>query len=262
MPLARTLVETFRASDEPVTVLRFDGTQRRGESFVDADCTASGDEALHFTFSQAAADVNAAARFLMSDSRYNVDNVGLVTFSLAALEGRIAIVAQDTPGYSAWVAAVGMTDVQSALKSVSGGIDYVVGKEAGVSFGVHELGGVRIDIDRAAEDVLTSDAATLEEAKRDVARISCPLIWIHGRDDGWTDICRVQEMLSVRGGGERKILEVPTGHQLRNSTEALDTFQLIAHEISGPLTGRSLPPALPELVDLDSRSREERERVR
>ena len=42
-----------------------------------------------------------------------------------------------------------MCEVRS-MKSVSGGVDYVKGAQLGVSFGVHELGGVRIDIDRAA----------------------------------------------------------------------------------------------------------------
>ena len=262
LPLARTLVETFAAAGKPLTVLRFDGTQRRGESYVDPTCRAAGDENLRFTFSQAADDVNSAARFLQTDERFQADRLGLVTFSLAALEGRLAIADPGGPEYSAWIAVVGMTDVQSALKSVSGGSDYVGGNDAGVEFGIHELGGVRIDIDHAALDVLKSDVATLEEAKRDIARISCPLTWIHGRDDGWTDIERVREMLSVRGGGPKKLLEVPTGHQLRTSTEALDTFQLIANEVSTPLCGEQLKPVVPRLVDLDLRNRNERARVR
>ena len=36
LPLARTLVTTFGAHDEPLTVVRFDGVQKRGESEKDA----------------------------------------------------------------------------------------------------------------------------------------------------------------------------------------------------------------------------------
>jgi SAM-dependent methyltransferase/pimeloyl-ACP methyl ester carboxylesterase len=261
MPLARTLVETFNAAGRSLTVLRFDGTQRRGESFVDPECRTPGDEALNFTYSQAAEDLLSAANFLRASPEFAVKQLALVTFSLAAIEGRIALTADSKKLYDAWISVVGMPDVQSALKSVSGGIDYVFGSEAGIAFGIHELGGVRIDIDHAAKDVLESGIGTLDEAKRDMARISIPVTWIHGRHDGWTNVERARDLLSAGCSDGRKLIEVPTGHQLRNSREALDTFQLIAHEVSGMLLDTSLAPRAPSLIDLDRRSEEERERI-
>ena len=262
LPLARTIVATFARAGHRVTVLRFDGTQRRGESFVDPECRQRGDETLRFTYSQAAADLEAAANFLRGSPRYAVDHVALVTFSLAAIEGRLALARSDADDFAAWIAVVGMTDVQSALRSVSGGIDYVLGKEASVDFGVHELGGVRIDIDHASRDVLENDIATLDEAKRDVARIACPIAWIHGRDDGWTEIERVRELLSVESPASRSIIEVPTGHQLRTSTEALDTFLLVSEQLSKLVIGEMLAPTIPDLADLELRNEAERRRVR
>jgi ubiquinone/menaquinone biosynthesis C-methylase UbiE len=260
LPLARMLVETFKAAGEELTVLRFDGTQRRGESYVDPSCRAAGDENLHFTYTQAAEDLKASYRFLKQSPLYAAQEVVLVTFSLAAIEGRRALASGDCD-FSGWVAAVGMTDVQSALKAVSGGIDFVVGKESGVEFGIHELGGVRIDIDHAAEDVLAARIATLEEAKWDMAAIGAPVTWLHGRYDGWTNLERVKDLLSGGTSMNRKLIEVPTGHQLRNSREALDVFQLIAHEVSGMLLPKALSARLPDLADLERRSSAERGRI-
>ena len=42
LPLARTIVETFRAANHPVVVLRFDGIRKRGESHNDPDCLEAG----------------------------------------------------------------------------------------------------------------------------------------------------------------------------------------------------------------------------
>ena len=47
------------------------------------------------------------------------------------------------------------------MRSVSGGVDFYRGALHGVRFGVHELGGVRIDIDNAAADVLANDLGGL-----------------------------------------------------------------------------------------------------
>ena len=261
LPLARTLVETFEAAGQAATILRYDGTQRRGESYIDRECRVPGDETLNFTYSQAADDLASAARFLRSDQEISASKVGLVTFSLAAIEGRIALAADDEGLVNGWVSVVGMSDVQSALKAVSGGIDYIFGKEAGVDFGIHELGGVRIDIDHAAVDVMSSDLATLDEAKRDMTKIDLPITWIHGRYDGWTSIDRARDLLTAGSRARRKLIEVPTGHQLRNSSEALDTFQLVAQELSAMLLGRPLAPRVPDLNELDLRGRQERSRI-
>ena len=43
----------------PDAVIRFDGTNRRGESHVDPECRSPGHEYLHFTFSQAVRDIQA-----------------------------------------------------------------------------------------------------------------------------------------------------------------------------------------------------------
>ena len=64
LPLARTIVETFRAANHPVVVLRFDGIRKRGESHNDPDCLEAGTEHHHFTFSQGVRDISATLDFL------------------------------------------------------------------------------------------------------------------------------------------------------------------------------------------------------
>ena len=44
LPLARTIVETFRAANEPVVVLRFDGIEKRGESYKSPGSEEPGSE--------------------------------------------------------------------------------------------------------------------------------------------------------------------------------------------------------------------------
>ncbi|MGI9610600.1 MAG: class I SAM-dependent methyltransferase, partial [Acidimicrobiia bacterium] len=57
---------------------------------------------------------------------------------------------------------------------------------------------------------------------------------------------------------ERRLMSVPTGHQLRSSKEAMQVFQLIAVEIGRIAAGRAVRPVTPNLVELDRRRREER----
>ena len=119
LPLAATIVETFRKARQPVVVVRFDGTHRRGESHLEPECRVSGDEYLRFTFSQAARDISATIDFLDSNPRYAPSTVILATFSLAAIPGRRAVAADYDHRIGGWVSVVGMIDLQSALKAIS-----------------------------------------------------------------------------------------------------------------------------------------------
>src|SRR5262245_64321377 len=47
--------------------------------------------------------------------------------SLACVEGRRALAAERNGRVGGWVAAVGMVDLQSALRTISGGVDYGYG---------------------------------------------------------------------------------------------------------------------------------------
>jgi SAM-dependent methyltransferase/pimeloyl-ACP methyl ester carboxylesterase len=245
LPLAMTLVETFRALREPIRVIRFDGTNRRGESYIDPECRGSGDEYLHFTFSQAARDISATASYLQADPTRVPGKIILVTFSLASVEARHALATDNR--ISGWVSIVGMADLQAALRTISGGIDYGNGLLQGMRFGRHELVGVVADMDHTGLDAIKNDIGFLEDVRRDMSRIEIPITWIHGRYDAWMDLNRVVESMSCGRTDNRRIIEVPTGHQLRSGEKALATFQLVAEEVSEMALGRRKPGVLPQL---------------
>jgi len=250
LPLALTLVETFRSLGEPIRVIRFDGTNRRGESHIDHECLGPGDEYLHFTFSQAAQDIAATVDHLVNDSRGAPRSIIVVSFSLAAVEARHAI-ARDGR-ISGWVSVVGMADLQSALRTISGGIDYGSGLLRGVRFGRHELVGVVADMDHTGLDAIKSGIGFLEDARRDMAQITIPITWIHGRYDAWMDLDRVVETMSCGRRDNRRVIEVPTGHQLRSGQKALATFQLVAEEVSKMALGERKRGRLPSLSRMAS----------
>ncbi len=260
-PLAATLLATFERAGEPLVVVRFDGTNRRGESHVDAECRAPGDEYLHFTFSQAVRDIQATLGFLEATPRLRPATSIVVTLSLACVEGRRAVAEAGRGRVGGWVAAVGMVDLQSALRTISGGVDYGYGLLRGVRFGRHELVGVVADMDHTGLDAIAHGLGFLEEARRDFAAIDVPITWIHGRHDAWMDLERVRGALSCGDTSRRRLIEVPTGHQLRTSGEALESFMLIAEEVSEMALGRRLRGALPDLPALERRRAAERARL-
>lgn len=258
--LSRTIAASFEAAGESVTVLRFDGTNRRGESFIDPACRKPGDEHLRFTFSEAAADIEASFDFLEARPDIAPEKIVVVTFSLGSIEGRRAMANDAGQRTDGWVNVVGMADLQSGLRMVSGGVDYLSGLQSGVRFGHQELVGVVADIDFSAVDAHASNMVFLEDAKRDMAAIDVPVTWLHGRYDAWMEIERVQQLLAAGRHDNRKLIEIPAGHQMRSSREALETFQLVSSEVLRMALGREVEAALPDLGEIDRRMRAERSR--
>ncbi len=260
-PLAATIVETFRNANQPILVLRFDGTHRRGESYIPPDIRHPGAEYLRFTFSRAVRDIHATLEFLRDSPALRPSKVVLVTFSLAAVEGRRAVATDPTALLAGWIPVVGMVDLQSALRTISGGIDFAYGLSRGVRFGHHELVGVVSDMDHTGLDALKHRLVFLEDARRDMADIQTPITWIHGRHDAWMDVERVRHLMSCGDTRARRVIEVPTGHQLRTSAEAFAVFGLIASEVGRMAHGRALAPGVPDMVEVDARRDLERSRL-
>lgn len=260
LPLAATIIRTFEKAGEPVVVLRFDGTNRRGESYIEPRYAKPGDEYLGFRFSQAVADIVSTLDFLEQDERFLTQDMALFTISMGAIEGRRAIAQETTDRLKGWLSLVGMVDLQSGLRTVSGGVDYAYGLAQGVAFGRHELVGVTADMDATGHDALEHRMVLFEDAKRDMEHIKIPVTWLHGRYDAWMELSRVRSLMSAGDIAQRRLIEVPTGHQLRSSRQALETFQLTAREVSKMLLGRRLEPALPDLVALEAHSAAERAR--
>ncbi|MCP5056996.1 MAG: methyltransferase domain-containing protein [bacterium] len=261
LPLAATIVATFHSAGEPVVVVRYDGVRKRGESHTEPVCKAAGAEYLRFTFSQGVHDIGATLDFVESTPEFRPSASVLVTFSVASIEGRKAM-ASEPERLNGWVSVVGSADAQSLTRVISGGVDFFGAIERGATFGYQELQGLLVDMDLAGTDAIENRMAFLEDSRRDFSNIQAPITWMHGRDDAWMDLERIREAMSFGDATSRRIIEVPTGHQLRTSEEALGVFQLIAAEIARMVLGREVPPALPELSWLEQRRVEERERIK
>jgi SAM-dependent methyltransferase len=121
--------------------------------------------------------------------------------------------------------------------------------------------GVPTDVDGLIKSALDLRLAFLEDARRDMAQVSVPVTWIHGANDAWLDLERVRDVMGAGDASRRKLIEVPTGHQLRSSKEALNVFMLVAEECAGMAVGRSIKGALPRLAELESRREAERARL-
>ncbi len=260
-PLAATILSTFSAAGLAVSVLRFDGVRKRGESHTDPGCDKPELGNLHYTFSQGADDLFSAAKF-MSDRR-SAGPAVIVSFSVASVEARRAMAQDDSDLFSGWVSIVGATDPQSLIRVISGGVDYLGGAERGIKFGRQDVQGLLLDIDRTAKEALSSRIAFLEDARRDFQQIVKPVTWISGKDDAWTDPERILDVLSFGPNDKRRHFEAATGHQLRSSAEAIEIFGLAASECARIALGAiDVRPVSCEPKSLKARQRRERSRLR
>ena len=259
-PLAACILAAFRGADEPVVVVRFDGIRKKGESHNEVECFYPGREHHRFTFSQGVRDIRATVDYLSNSEEFRPRGIFLVSFSAASIESRRAV-AEDGRIHG-WISVVGSADLQSMMRVISGGIDYGAGFERGIRFGVQEILGIEVDMDHAGLDAIQNNLAFLENARRDFANIQQPVTWIHGRYDAWMDPIRVQDVMSRGDASRRKLIEVPTGHMLKTSREALETFQLVVRELSAMALGREIEPVLPKLSEIERRMQSERRRLR
>jgi SAM-dependent methyltransferase/pimeloyl-ACP methyl ester carboxylesterase len=259
LPLASTIVRTFAVAEQPVAVLRYDGTLRRGESYAPPGARERGLESQQFTFSQAVADLRAAIAHVRE--RFSPSRVVLVTFSAAAIEGRRVVAEAGDGSIAGWISVVGATDPQALIRGTQRGVDYFAGYEAGHRYGLQEVQGVVIDVDHAVSDAIENNLAFVDDARRDFAQICVPVTWIHGRHDGWIELERVRDVLSMGDTSRRRLLEVASGHQLRISREAVEVFKVVASDVLRMATGRAVRAVAEDVSWLRARRRAERGRL-
>lgn len=259
--LSETILSTLSSAGKSVVVVRFDGVRRRGESFNEPDCLPPVGENRRYTFSQGVRDIESTIDFLEGEYGAGPRSVFLLTFSIAAVEGRKAIVRDSRNRIGGWVSLVGAVDPQSMIRVVSGGVDYFAGAAQGVEFGDQYIQGLLLDVDGATRDAIESRLAFLDDARRDMARVRIPVTWILGAADAWTSAARVRDIMSIGDVSRRRIIEVPTGHQLRSSREALAVFGLATRELAEMAFGELLAPVEPSRSELRSRRLQERRRL-
>lgn len=228
-PLAATLLATFRAAGRSVVVIRFDGTDRPGESANRLANAARGYEMLDYTISQGRSDLEAAIRYAIETPLFAMERLALVTFSMSSLDARRLLADSPLATHVAlWISVMGVPAAKNALIQTMGGLDVVSNYTAGLPSGVCGLLGHLLDMDQVAADLIANRYAYLTDARADMARIDIPVVWIYGTHDRWVQSEEVADVMSVRAGAPRAVIQIPAGHNLRTSDDAQRTFRMIA----------------------------------
>ncbi len=261
-PLAAVLMANFAHRGEPLAVVRYDGIDRPGESDNAYAGVDHGYEMLHYRISSGRSDLQATLDYVDSSPLFRADRVVLVTFSMSALDARKVLSDPANRGMvDYWVSAMGLPAAQTALRNTLGGLDVVGNFKMGIPSGVCGLLGHLVDMDRVAQDLIDQRYAYITDARVDMALIDTPVLWLYGRHDMWVMPSEVEDIMSVAAPAAREIVQIPAGHNLRTSDDALRTFKLITAYTLQQLSGQWLDPVDPDKDEVLELITCERERL-
>ena len=228
--LARTLLDNFKRDGISAIVQRFDMTYMIGESDVDPNLEGQECHFKNWTYSQYESDMVGSISYM--NRRFNPKKKVLITLSVAAIPARHLIVNNPKLGVDQWIAPFGCPDGQDQWKNYMGGTDlfkkYMDGKTIEPVWIWGRLG----DPNPLIKDAIKNGTAFLEEARKDMEKITIPVTWILGTYDYIVTRERIKQMLSSPGGGVREIIELPAGHLLRTGPEAIESYKIISESIS------------------------------
>ncbi len=259
-PLAATLLANFRHQGEDLVVVRYDGINRPGESHNDSTLPPRGYEMLPYRISQGLDDLRATLEYVWANPLFRPTRVVLVSCSMSALDAR-KLLAGGEQRVHLWVNLMGVASAQMALTNILGGLDIVGNAKMGVPNGINGLLGYLVNMDTLARDLIENRYAFLPDARQDMARIPVPVLWIYGTHDRWVVPEEIRDIMSIRSGAEREVLEIPTGHNLRTSEDALRTFMRITGYLFERLHRRRIAPREPDREMLLRLIGAERERL-
>lgn len=237
--LALTLEESFRAQGKPIAILRYDGANRRGESFHDADCDRPDTHALHATPRQGAIDLAGALEFAKHNPRFRAGPIFVVTFSLATLEARLLFRDPEKQHLvDRWIVCVGTPEVRHIVTRIGGNFDIFEAHRMGMHFGMVNYLGVRIDSDFFISKSVEDGLVGLEGARKDFGSFGIPISWIYGEHDHWVVPDRVHDVMSIDAKASRDVMAMPVGHNMRTSMEAMTLFgavtQMVKYHLKQP----------------------------
>lgn len=245
--LAQTIVETFKKYKKDVVVIRFDGIKSIGESFNDEECTHNGSEMVHHTLTQLVSDIQTTIDYARGNPFFLPSNIVLISFSMASVAARRAILEDAGMNISYWISCMGASDPEDLIRNSTGGIDYLKRFANGEKLSVKQVLGHMLDLDKYGEDIISNRMAYLENARDDMAHIDTPVTWIYGRYDYWINKKRIQDIMSVNSKGLRQICEVPSGHIVKTSSEAINIFKMISQCIWKQLYMTEIDACTPSL---------------
>ncbi len=260
-PLVATLLASFWNEGKNIVTLRYDGTNRPGESHQDEAHPRRGYEMLSYRISRGLGDLQAALDFVRDNPHFIAEKVIIISFSMSAIDVRRVLSQDEDSGVDYWISVMGVPSAQTTLRNILGGIDIISNYCLGIPNGIIGLLGHLIDMDIMAADAVDKRYAFLTDARLDMSRIAIPVLWIYGVYDKWVDVDEVKDLMSVKARGSRDLVEIPTGHNLRTSDDAIQTFKLIASSIHEKLYGKPIVASDPWKEEMMRLLTEERERL-
>jgi ubiquinone/menaquinone biosynthesis C-methylase UbiE len=260
-PLVLTILANFRALGKDVALIRYDGTNRPGESYRSERFRRQGWEMLDYTVTQGTKDLEATLAYSRDNPHFEAEKIIIVSFSLASLKTRKLLSHPSGSGVDYWLNIMGGVDGQSAFRNLTGGLDIIGNNKMGLMNGIFALLGHLVDMDKLAKDMIEHDYAYLSDVRREMASISVPVTWIYGKYDSWINHADIHDVMNVESLGRRELIEIPAGHNLRSSKDAFKTFRIITRKLVEFLTGETIIPVGPPEAYLVRVITEERERI-
>ncbi|MBA7513966.1 hypothetical protein ES705_05984 [subsurface metagenome] len=260
-PLVSTLLANFHHFNQDLITIRYDGINRPGESYNQEGRAKRGYEMLHYRISQGLDDLETTLDYVYNNPHFKPTKVILITFSMPALDARRLLANRQEQRVDFWISVMGLTSAQGALSNILGGMDIIGNYKMNIPNGINGMLGHLVDMDNLAEDLIANKYAFITDARLDMSKISIPVLWIYGAYDKWLDINEIKDIMSIKTDGERRIIEVPTGHNLHSSDDAVKTFQVITSAVYRNLNNREVEVVDPDKEEMLRLITYERERI-
>jgi ubiquinone/menaquinone biosynthesis C-methylase UbiE/dienelactone hydrolase len=260
--LAHSLTWAFRRNHEDIAVLRIDGTNNLGESWKDPEGRGEGRNTLRFRTEDTVDDLRACLDWARNNELVDPTTIVLVSSSFASIPTRHFLASGQGTEVSHWVSWFGAADARNSILHVSGHLDLFGARADGERFGVQSLGGCLVDVDHFFEDLTSKGIGQLEDARREMSRITADVTWIHGQQDAFMDPRRVRDVMGVAAPGGRELIEVDSGHVPTSGEEARAQAHVAVKAIFRRIHKRTLPEDAPPLGRLQALAEREWTRVR
>lgn len=259
-PLSMTLMESFVSRGKDIVVVRYDGINCPGQSFIEERYRQEGREMIDFTIGQSLNDLEATLEFVNNNRYFTPEKIIVVSFCMTAISTR-ALSASNSHGVDYWISLMGITEGQMALRSISGGLDIIGSYNMGLRNGVLPILGHMIDCDNLARDAVDNGFAFISQARKEMGKIKIPTTWVYGSMDDWVRPEDVKDLMSVKSSAPREIIEVPCGHNLRTGEDAFRCYRIISHLAYKYLFREDIVPCNPSMELLLEFASKERERL-
>lgn len=260
-PLVSTLITNYRNLNKDIITIRYDGINRPGESYNEEMFPKRGYEMLHYKITQGLDDLKSTIHYVYNNPLFKPSMVILVAFSMSALDARKIIIDQNNEKIDYLINVMGATCGQSSFGNVMGGMDIIGNSRIGIRNGLSGVLGHLLDVDIIATDLIDNKYAYITDARLDMSKVSIPVTWIYGKYDRWIPENEVKDVMSIKACGMREVIEIPTGHNLRSSDDAIKTFKLITKLIYRMQYNKNIRPIGPDRENMVRLITYERERL-